>query len=123
MILDPNMKWALLLSGIIELVGGIITYMKPTLLFVDQAGTHQFYGIALLVLGLINLLCFKFYEETGPTRSIYMAMMFFHAVVAILSYRTGGLNYQTGAIATHLGLFIIFFWFYMQNLKPALKDS
>lgn len=117
------MKWAFLLSGIIELLGGIITYQKPMMLFTDYSSTHQFYGLALLVLGIINILCFRFYEESGLTRAIFLSMMFFHAVVAILSYKGNGLSYQSGAIATHLGLFAFFVVIYMQNLKPDLKDS
>ena len=117
------MKWALLLSGIIELIGGIITYQKPSLLFMEYSHTYQFYGLALVVLGIINLLCFKYYEESALTRSIYISMMFFHAVTAILSYKLAGINYQSGAIATHLGLFIFFIIMYMTNLKPDLKEN
>jgi len=112
------MKWVFLISGIIELVGAILTYLHPQLLFTEYAGLHQFYGITVLVLAFINLLCFKFYEPSPLVRAIFMCMMFFHAVIAVLSYSSTGLVMQTGAIATHLGLFILFVFFYMQGLKP-----
>ena len=115
------MKWAFLISGIVELLAGIMTYQNPSLLFIDIESTFRFYGLSISVLGIINLLCFKYFEEQGLCRSIYMSMMFFHAVVAVLSYRASGLIYPTEALATHLGLFGFLVLMYMRDLKPTSK--
>ncbi len=116
------MKWAFLISGIVELLAGIITYQNPAMLFIEVQSTYQFYGLSISVLGITNLLCFKYYHDQGLCRSIYLSMMFFHAVVAILSYRASGLIYPKEALATHLGLFVLFVLMYMKDLKPILKE-
>lgn len=116
------MKWAFLISGIVELLGGIITYQNPLLLFSEVSNTYQFYGFSIFVLGIINLLCYKFFQEQGLCRSIYISMMFFHSVVAVLSYNTTGLVYPYGALGTHLSLFILFVLMYMKDLKPITKE-
>lgn len=115
------MKWAFLISGIIELIGSFICYIYPDLIY--QGGSlymMQLYGLAALTLGIINILAFINFEESKLVKALALSMMFFHAAVAMKTYgiKSDNITYQNEAIITHLILFLTFLVGYMNSIKP-----
>lgn len=115
------MKWALLLSGIIELIGACLCYFAPHLVY-DNGSPYlvKLYGLSALVLGIINLLLYVYYSETKLVKLIYLAMMFFHGAVAMMTYgsASAAISYPLGTTLTHLGVFVVFLFGYMNDVKP-----
>lgn len=117
------MKWAFLVSGLVEIIGAIICYLQPEFIF--QNSVEKFsslYGISALVIGIINVLLFAYYEENKLTKAILLTMMFFHGAVAMSIYgsmTTSFIRYPIPAIATHLILFTMFLVGYMRDIKPT----
>jgi len=115
------MKYAFLISGIIEVLGGLACYLYPDLIYQQgPAYLMQLYALCALVLGLINLIVFHFYEESKLTKFIFLAMMFFHGAVAMMTNgaHTDLITYKLPATVTHLILFLVFLLTYMKDLKP-----
>ena len=115
------MKWGFLLSAVLELSAGIIVYLYPTLVFSDALGVMpQFLGLALFVLGIMNFLCFRHYEASRFFKLMYLGTMFYHAVIAMICYRSGTeLLHASAATITHLGVFVLLLIAYMQDIKPS----
>lgn len=115
------MKYAFLISGLLEIVGAMICYFNPDLLYMEAPGyLIRLYGLAALVLGIINLLFYSNFNSSQFFRSAYITMMFFHGAIAMMTYGSppAGITHQTGAVLTHLALFVIFLIFYMKDLRP-----
>ncbi len=115
------MKWAFLISGIVELIGSFICYTSPELVY--QGGSAymmQLYGLAALTLGIINILVFTNFEESKLTKTLGISMMFFHAAVAMKTFgiKSDNITYQNEAIITHVILFLLFLVGYMNGIKP-----
>ncbi len=115
------MRIAFLISGLAEIIAAIICYSAPDLIIAN--GTPyllKLYGINAFVMGIINLLLFYYFEESEMVRKIYLAMMFFHGAVAMMTYgfKNTALTYPLGAVLFHLALFVLFFIMYMRDLKP-----
>lgn len=117
------MKYALLISGIVELIGGLLVYFHPALAFnvtLSNSTIFKMYGLLAAVIGLINLMAFKHYSESRIISIIFLSMMFFHAAVAFLIYADGQEFFHQQQIATllHLVIFCIFLGSYLNDLKP-----
>jgi len=117
------MKWAFLISGLLELVGGLICYFNPNLIFEGHTlYLSRLYAISALVLGIISLSLYFNYEDSKRVKAIFLALMFFHGAVAMITYGTSdGITYQSEATITHLAVFVVFFIGYMKDLKPDKK--
>ena len=118
------MKIALLISGIIELLGGIVCYLHPELLFSQgNPMLYRMYGLSASVIGIITILLFRFYAENKLHRLSYITLMFFHGALAMIIYSSSPefINYKLGGTLTHLLLFVIFLMGYLQDLKPDIK--
>ncbi len=115
------MRVVFLISGIVEIVAAFICYLHPNVLY-ENATPYlmKLYGINALVLGIINILLYRYYQTTDLIRKIFLSMMFFHGAIAMMTYgfKATKLTYPIGVILTHLALFILFFIMYMKDLKP-----
>ena len=117
------MKYALLISGIVELIGGLIVYFHPALVFnieLSQLTIFKMYGLIATVIGLINIMTFKHFTESRIITIIFLCMMFFHAAVTFLLFadRQDILHHKQIAIYLHLIIFLIFLVSYLRGLKP-----
>lgn len=119
------MKSAFLISGILEILGAFICYFMPDMIYMEApAYMTRLYGLAALVLGILNILCFLHFSSSKFFRLAYVTVMFFHGSVAMMTYGSpaDGIPYKTGAVLTHLALFVIFLMFYLKDLKPENQD-
>lgn len=115
------MKWAFLISGIVELLGGIIICLYPAVVFSGVLHiAFNLYGIAAIVLGIFNFLLFRFFEESKVFRLFGITMMFFHGAVAMMVYKAPleMMPQALPATLTHLGLFVAFVLGYLSDVKP-----
>lgn len=115
------MKSALLIHGIIELLGAIVCSFYPEIIFSETPMiVTRIYGLAAGVIGIMSLLCYRHYEPTPLFRQLIVVMMFFHGTLAMLCSKADLdiVPSRTGAMAVHLVLFIIFLLGYMKDLKP-----
>ena len=109
------MKHALLISGIIEIIGSLVLYFIPEQLFSINEGFHiitKLYGLTMFVVGLLNILAFSSYQKTKFFKQIFLTMMGFHAALAMLSYSASPIQfplYNYGSIVHGLlfGLFLL----------------
>jgi uncharacterized membrane protein HdeD (DUF308 family) len=115
-------KWALLISGIVEVSGAIIIYFNPNLVFQSDIPVvliYKLYAITVFIVGLISLLTAKHYREDDLTRHIFLCMMFLHAVLTIMTYTAN--NYELvqplQACITHGILFLLFVFAYLSDIK------
>ena len=120
------MRWAILMSGIIELLGGTLIYLYPQLIFQsDKLYLSGLYGIAAMTIGAINLLVFKFYQQSpNLSRSIVITMMGFHGIVSIYISKVSMdfMPLKSQASATHLLLFVIILMCYLKDKKASLNS-
>ncbi|MDA8693122.1 hypothetical protein N9L92_03600 [Saprospiraceae bacterium] len=115
-------KWALLISGIVEVSGAIILYFNPNLIFQSDIPIfliYKLYALTLFVVGLISLLTARHYREDDYSRHIFLCMMFLHAAVSMMTYTA---NYDElvqplQASITHGILFILFVFAYLSDIK------
>lgn len=114
------MKWAFLFSGLIEFIGGIVSYMYPDLIFRDNHILSDIFGLNAIVVGIINLILFRYFEKSTAFKFIALAMMFMHGGQAMICYRAIAeqFPYHMGGMITHLLLFIVFLVCYMQQIEP-----
>ncbi|MBT8230259.1 MAG: hypothetical protein KJO50_08360 [Bacteroidia bacterium] len=122
------MKYALLISGIVELLGGIVVYFNPEIAFRTESSPitiFKMYGLLAGVIGLINILAYKHYSEARIITIIYISMMFFHAAVGFIVFadRQNFFHQQSIAAVLHLGIFSILFFCYLKDLKPDVNKS
>lgn len=118
------MRWALLLSGILEILGATACYFMPQ--FIYTGGPDyliKLHGLSALVLGIISLVLYAHFSKERIVKLIYLALMFFHGAVAMMTYGSvsEAIPYPLGATLTHLAVFIIFFIGYMKDLTPDQK--
>lgn len=113
------MKWALLLSGLVELIGGIICYFYPGLLYSAYHISIDLFGLNAMVMGILNILAYKFYVDNSFFKFFSLAMMFMHGALAMVCYRIDPLvfPFQLGGMLTHLAIFIVFLISYLNNVK------
>lgn len=115
------MKYALLLSGIVEVLGGLVVYFSPILAFPSMSveAAHM-YGLAAMVIGLINIFAYKSFGANPIFKHIFLSMMFFHAAVSFIIYSApqGFISHKIGGILVHLSLFLVFTFTYLKDLKP-----
>lgn len=114
------MKYAFLASTIIELIGGIVTYFYPELIFDEAHYLGKMYGIIAVTLGVISLYCFLHYAENIFFRKIFLTLMGFHAIIAFTCYSipVEVWSLQLGGTLTHLGVFVFFVMAYLKDVKP-----
>lgn len=114
------MKLALLISGIIEIIGAIVLYISPTLIFSIEDPHHvlfKFYALTMMVVGLLNVFAFTSYQKTRFFKQIFLTMMGFHGALAMLSYGAADTQFPLslyGSI-THGVLFGIFLIGYLKE--------
>ena len=119
-------KWALLFSGIVEVIGAIIVYFKPNIIFHNEFKIeiiYRLYAIALITIGMLCLFVFKNYTKNPLTDAIFMIIMFFHAVITIMTYSadTNIMQQPIHASLTHGLLFVVFVIAYLNDVKPQEK--
>ncbi len=115
-------KWAILFSGIMELIGGIIVYIQPSWIFpVDETSTYifQLYGLTMSVIGILCIAAYRYYESTPFYKILFLTMMFFHGVITMKTYSLSADSFQwsTEASITHGVMFIFFVVAYMSDIK------
>jgi len=113
------MKNAFLISGIVEILGALVFYFYPDLMFeIDLTGVHKLYGLAAFVIGLINVFCFQHFEHNPFFKKVFLLLMGFHAALAMLCYGMpiSILSLKIEATLTHLLCFVVFFITYMKDL-------
>jgi len=114
------MKWALFISGIIELLGGLILYFQPELIFSFTENIHfsvKLYALTIIILGILNLIAWRSFDMSMFFRQFFITMMGFHAAVAFMSYAAPLSQFPLQLTATicHVGVFIIFLVTYMKD--------
>ncbi len=117
------MKYALLISGLVELSGGIVLYLFPHLIvnpIQSNLAIFKLYGLSAIIIGLINLFAYRHYEETRFFKILFLLMFFFHGAIAMICYGIAQDSFTKNsfAIVTHLILFGIFLFTYLKDLKP-----
>jgi len=117
------MKYALLLSGIVELVGGIIVYFFPSLIFnisYNSVSVLNIYGLMASIIGIINIYGFLHFDENKFFRILFMCMMFFHGALSLILFRFSDkiITYALGATICHLSIFAFFVLSYLKAVKP-----
>lgn len=115
------MRWAFLISAVVEMCGAVIMYFYPEWVFAETPYVlNKFYGIAASVISVFNFSLYRYESHSGIWKNAVLAMMFFHAALAMVCYGAPNtiLTMKTGACLTHLGLFVLFFMSYMKDLKP-----
>ena len=115
------MKYAFLFSGVVELLGAIVLYFYPEIMFeIDVTGVSKLYGLAVFALGLVNIFAFQHYEQNAFYKKVFLLMMGFHAALAMICFGMPKsiLSLKTGAMLTHLLSFVVFFITYMKDLGP-----
>jgi len=118
------MKWAFLISGIVELLGGLISYFYPIFLYDESTYLSQLMGLLAFVLGVINLLFFRYYEESALLRKVFVALLFYHGALPLICYKIPSSVWTQHMMATylHLAVFIFFVIVYLKDVKPDIKS-
>ena len=119
-------KWAFLFSGIVEVIGAIIVYFKPNLIFHNELNVeiiYRLYAIALITIGMLCMLVVKNYAKNPLTDAIFLTIMFFHATITIMTYSadTNIMQQPIHASLTHGLLFLVFVIAYLNDVKPQEK--
>lgn len=114
------MKYAFLVSSIIELLGGLFVYFYPELVFSETHYLSKLYGILAVFLGIITIFCFVHYSENTFFRKVFLTLMGFHAIIAFTCYSIPAESWhlQLSATLTHLGVFVFFVMTYLKDVKP-----
>lgn len=117
-------KWALLVSGIVEVTGAIIIYFNPEMIFQDDIPIqmiYRLYAITMLIVGLICLLTARHYLDNQLTSHIFLTIMFFHAVITTMLYTADNSEViqPTQSSITHGILFIMFLFAYLSDVKKV----
>ena len=118
------MKYGLLLSSVVEFLGGIIVFFASHLILPDNACSLplvKMYGLLAVVVGFINYQAYRHFDESPIARKVFMAMFFFHGALALMCYRMDSsvINYPLAATITHLVLFVILLMAYLKDVKPT----
>lgn len=114
------MKWALLISGVIELIGAIILYFSPLLIFSIQEASHvlfKFYAMTMAVVGLLNVFAALSFQKSKFFKQVFLTMMGFHGALAMLCYGSPDSQFPLslyGSI-THGVLFALFLIGYLKE--------
>lgn len=119
------MKYAFLVSAIIEICGSIVMYLKPDLMFgLDFVVYSKFYAMAAFVLGVMNLFAFLHYEKNAFFKKLFLLMFGFHGALSFLSFGMpeSYMNLRLEATLTHLACFVVFFITYMKDVGAESKD-
>lgn len=115
------MKYAFLISGLVELLGGLICEFYPSSIFLSfDRWMVSIFGLSIMVLGIINLLAFKHYRPTKLMKGLFLSMLFYHGAVAMIIHRAPSdlLSQPLAAILLHLFLFLLFLLCYLGGIKP-----
>lgn len=113
------MKYAFLVSGIVEIIGGFVFYFYPELMFnIDLTGVHKLYGLAALTIGSMCIFCFQHFEQNRLFKKMFLLVMGFHAALAMLCFGMplSILSLKIEATLTHLLCFVVFFITYMKEV-------
>ena len=118
------MKYGLLLSGVVEIIGGIIVFFASDLILPSNAAALplvKMYGLLAVVVGFINYQAYIHFDGHALARKIFMAMFFFHGALAMMCFRmdTSIMKYPLAATLTHLALFVVLLMAYLKDVKPA----
>lgn len=119
------MKYAFLVSSLLELLGGLMVYFYPQVVFGDAHYLSKMYGIIAVILGVITLFCFLHYSENNFFRKIFLSLMGFHAIIAFTCYSIPAelWSLQLPATLTHLAVFVFFVMAYLKDVKPDTPSS
>ena len=115
-------KWALLISGIVEVSTAIIIYFNPNLVFQSDIPIifiYKLYALTIFVVGLVSILTARNYSEDAITRQIFLCMMFFHAALTMMTYTANSyeLMQPLQASITHGIIFVLFIYAYLTDIK------
>jgi len=114
------MKWSLLISGIIEVIGGLIVFFAPYFIYEFEGLYHiafKLYGFTMFILGIINVFAYFAYQVNKFFKQIFLSMMGFHGALAMLCYSAPEFQFPLhiqGAI-THGVIFSIFLTAYLKE--------
>ncbi len=117
------MNKALLIHGIIELLGAIILLAKPEFLFLKEytdESLHliRMYGLLAAAVGALSLVLWKHFEYRGMFKQIYLILLAFQVFVVFHLHgmlQTGTLTHK-GPWIVHLVLVAVFGLFYFKDL-------
>jgi len=115
------MRWAFLISAIVELIGGVILYLYPGLIFENPpVVANKLYAVAACTIAIFNFSCYSMGPDMKIWKNAVLAMMFFHASISMICYSAPSeiIPVHIQACLTHLAMFIVFFISYMKDLKP-----
>ena len=117
------MKYGLLLSGVVEIIGGIIVFFASDLILPENAAALplvKMYGLLAFVVGFINYQAYLHFDDNPLGRKVFMAMFFFHGALALMCFRMNAsvINYPLAATLTHLALFVVLLMAYLKDVKP-----
>ena len=115
------MRWAFLISTILELVGGLVFYLYPGLIFENPPlVANKLYAVAAITVAIFNFSCYKLGPDTAIWKNAVLAMLFFHAAVAMICFSAPAeiIPVHMQACLTHLAMWVLFFISYMKDLKP-----
>lgn len=115
------MKFAFLISGIIELIGAAVCSFFPDLIFLGTAPlVSKMYGLSAAVIGIMSLLAFRHFSPLPLFRHLIVLLMFFHGALAMLCYnaRPELIPHHLPATIVHLALFVLLLFGYMNGVKP-----
>ena len=115
-------KWALLVSGIVEVSGAIILYFNPHLIFQSDIPIqmiYKMYGITMFIVGLLCLITVRHYADNTMTGHIFLLIMFFHAALSMMTYTADNTEIiqPIQASITHGILFVMFLFAYLSDVK------
>lgn len=119
------MKFAFLLSAVIEICGGLIMYLKPSLMFdTDFIVYAKLYATAAVVLGFVNMFAFLHYEKNVFFKKLFLSMFGFHGALSFICFGmpVSSMNMRLEATLLHLACFVVFFITYMKNIEPVKKS-
>jgi len=114
------MKYALLISAVVEILGGLVLYFAPHLVIESGSYLTKIYSISALTIGLICLYSFIYYENNKLIKATYLVLMFFHAAIGMMTYgdRSDAINNPQAAVIVHIGVFVILLLGYLKDIKP-----
>jgi len=108
------MKYILYINALVELLGGLILIMNPTLLLLNSDPEPQgiivskLYGILAFAFGLMSLILAKHFEFTKLFKQVILTVIGFHFAVGLFMYGvySQGLTPSIVASVLHLSLAI-----------------
>ncbi|MBK6365440.1 MAG: hypothetical protein IPL63_11980 [Saprospiraceae bacterium] len=122
------MKYIFFINGMIQMIAGIVLFLKPGLLFTDVTNSVstmvilKMYAILSMAFGGICLVIGKNGNEYNLLKSGALIIMMFHLIIAFQSYGAyiGGYLPNMGAFGFHLTTAIILTILFLRNREDTI---